>query len=198
MRTFLFTLLFAAFSGLVSAQGCASAPAVISSLNKKLVSLMQDQGCRLTGPTYASQCLTSLSKYDKISQEMVKHWNGNQRNWSNIGPRRLDFGKTSQGRLVSTGGRMFISSMPAKKNEMTVTLNEIDGKGKTSFAVCKVDRYGNYIKLRTGWFNDSGKRKSNKREKRSFTIKGVKGHLISVHLDGKSVGNTFQYQLKVR
>ena len=93
---------------------------------------------------------------------------------------------------------MYISCVPSNKKTLTVDIQELDGKGKASFVVCKVDRRGNYTKLRTGWFNDTSDRKKKKDEKRSFTISGVQGHIISIHFDGKSVGNTFQYKVRVR
>ena len=198
MRTLLFScLFFLSLTGL-RAQGCKSATAVFSDLNAKLTGLMKKHGCELSGPSYADACLDAVSKYDKISREMVSYWNKNARSWSTIGPRRLDFGEWNQGRIVSTGGRMFISTMPARKNTMTVDIKEIDGKGKVSYAICKVDRHGNCITLKTGFFNENSKAKSNKRQSRSITLNNVKGRLLTIHFDGKSVGNTFQYQVKMR
>jgi hypothetical protein len=128
---------------------------------------------------------------------MVKFWNRKSSSWATIGPRRLNFGKWEQGRIVSSGGRMYISSVPSNKSKLTVSIRELDGKGKTSYVICKVNRNGTYTKLKTGWFNEVNSQKSNKRETRSHTLSGVKGHLISIHFDGKSVGNTFQYKVKV-
>lgn len=198
MRTFFFTLLLVFTASAAQAQGCSSATKVFSDLNKKLVAVTKKYGCAATGKVYAGACLTAVSTYDKMSKEMVSYWNGHSRNWSTIGPRRIDFNKWQQGRIVSTGGRMFISAVPANKNTMTVDIKEIDGKGKTSYAVCKVDRYGNTVNLKTGWFNKEKKGKDNKRQSRSFTISGVKGYLVTIHFDGKSVGNTFQYQVRVK
>lgn len=204
MRFLLSSVLFLALSALATAQSCQSAPSVISDLNREISKKLINLGCAISatyqgGDTQTfNKCVTDATKYQKLVQHMVTYWNGRKDKWSTIGPRRLNFGQYEHGRLVSTGGRMYISCVPSNKNTMTVDISELDGKGKASFVVCKVDRRGNYTPLRTGWFNDTSDRKKNKREKRSFTIRGVQGHIISIHFDGKSVGNTLQYKVRVR
>lgn len=204
MRILFSTLLLLCCFGIAAAQSCQSAPSVISDLNKEIANKLIKLGCGISA-VYSggdaqtfNNCISDVTKYRKLTEQMVTFWNGRRNSWSTIGPRRLNFGQYEHGRLVSTGGRMYISCVPSNKNTMTVDISELDGKGKTSFVVCKVDRRGNYTPLRTGWFNDSSDRKNKKDEKRSFTIKGVKGHIISIHFDGKSVGNTFQYKVRAR
>lgn len=204
MRTFLSTLFLLALCGSATAQSCQSAPSVISDLNKEISRKLINLGCAISA-TYQggdtrnfNKCVSDATKYQQLVQHMVTYWNGRKNKWSTIGPRRLNFGQYEHGRIVSTGGRMYISCVPSNKESMTVNIDELDGKGKTSFAVCKVDRRGNYTPVRTGWFNDTSDRKKNKREKRSFTINNVKGYLVTIHFDGKSVGNTFQYKVRVR
>lgn len=194
MKFFLSALLLFFCFGLGHTQSCKSAPSVVSDLNREISRVLKVKGCN---PNNFPQCLSNPSTYLYLTDQMVKFWNRKSSSWATIGPRRLNFGKWEQGRVVSSGGRMYISSVPSNKSKLTVNIRELDGKGKTSYVICKVNRDGSYTKLKTGWFNEVNSQKSNKRETRSHTISAVKGHLISIHFDGKSVGNTFQYKVKV-
>lgn len=186
------------------AQSCRKAPSVVADLNQEIARKLIKLGCGISAANKGGDtqtfinCIADAEKYRQLTEQMVAYWNGRKNSWSTIGPRRLNFGQYEHGRLVSTGGRIYISCVPSNKSTLTVDIDELEGKGKTNFVVCKVDRRGNYTQLRTGWFNDTSDRKEKKDEKRSFSISGVKGHLISVHFDGKSVGNTFQYKVRVR
>ena len=184
------------FSSNLQAQGCKSATSVVSDIFNNYGKILATLGCSLTNQT---SCLGDAKKYAQMTSDMVAYWNKRSKtsSWATIGPRRLDFAKDHVGKIVSTGGRMFISPIPSNKSTLNVSISELDGKGKTSVVICKVDKNGNYFPLATKWFNDTSDRKSLKNEKRNFTINNVKGFLISVHFDGKSVGNTFQYKLKV-
>lgn len=195
---FLSALFLMATSGLdpVQAQGCKSATSIVADIFNNYGKILATLGCSLTSQT---NCLDDAKKYSQMTKDMVAYWNSksNTTSWATIGPRRLDFNEDHIGKIVSTGGRMFISPIPSNKDQLTVSIEELDGKGKTSVVICKVDQNGNYFPLATKWFNDDDDRKDKDDEKRNFTISGVKGYLISLHFDGKSVGNTFQYKLKV-
>lgn len=195
MRFLFSSLLLLLFCASMSAQSCKSAPSVVSDLNRQISKVLKAKGCN---PSNFPSCLSNPGTYAHLTSQMVKYWNSRSSNWATIGPRRLNFGNYENGRVVSTGGRMYISSVPSNQSTMVVDIKELDGKGKTSYVICKVDKNGRYTKLKTGWFNEINSQKSNKRETRQHTIKGVKGHLISIHFDGKSVGNTFQYKVRVK
>lgn len=195
MRLLISTFFLVLFCASISAQSCKSAPSVVSDLNRQITKALKIKGCSADDfPT----CLANPTTYTYLTSEMVKYWNSRSNNWASIGPRRLNFGNYENGRIVSTGGRMYISCVPSNKSSMVVDIKELDGKGKTSYVICKVDKNGRYTKLKTGWFNEISSQKSNKRETHQHTLKGVKGHIISVHFDGKSVGNTFQYKVRVK
>ncbi|MFK8161367.1 MAG: hypothetical protein AB8H12_02795, partial [Lewinella sp.] len=198
MRLLLSSFFFLFFLGSMSAQSCKSAPSVVSDLNKKITSVLKAQGCALTNPRSFNKCMMNPGMYATLKSQMNSYFNSRSSRWSTIGPRRLDFGSYHNGRIVSTGGRMYISAVPANKNTMTIDIKELDGKGKVSYVVCKVDRNGRYTKLKTGWINEINSQKSNKRETRRHTLNNVQGYLITVHFDGKSVGNTFQYKVRVQ
>lgn len=198
MRLLLSAFLFLFFLGPIMAQSCKSAPSVVSDLNGKITNVLKAQGCALSNPRNFNKCMADPGMYAKLKSEMNRYFNSRSGSWSSIGPRRLDFGTYHEGRIVSTGGRMYISPVPSNKNSVTIDIKELDGKGKVSYVVCKVDRNGNYTKLKTGWINEINSQKSNKQETRRHTLTGVNGYLISVHFDGKSVGNTFQYKVRVQ
>jgi hypothetical protein len=195
MRVFFSFLILFGLCLSANAQSCKSAPSVVSDLNKEVMRVLKTRGCN---PGNFPSCLTNPGTYAHLTSQMVKFWNRKANSWSRIGPRRLNFDNWEQGRIVSTGGRMYISPVPSNKNTLQVNINELDGKGKTSYVICKVDRNGRYTKLKTGWFNEINSQKSNKRETRSHTISGVKGYLVTIHFDGKSVGNSFQYKVRVK
>ncbi len=198
MRIFLTSLLLFIALGVVTAQSCKSAPSVVSDLNRKIANVVKAQGCALTNLNTFNQCMDNPTLYGQLKSQMNSYFNSRSSSWSSIGPRRLDFGRYHEGRIVSTGGRMYVSPVPSNKNSLTVDIMELDGKGKVSYVICKVDRKGRYTKLKTGWINEINSQKSNKRETRRHTISGVKGYIISIHFDGKSVGNTFQYKIRVQ
>ena len=190
------TLLVFTANNNVQAQGCKSATVVVKDIYKNYGKLLAKLGCSLTNQ---SSCLSSIQKYSQMTKDQIKYWNSRSKTtqWATIGPRMMEFNTNYKGKIVSTGGRMFISPIVSNKSTLNVSIEELDGKGKVSVVICKVDKNGTYWPLATKWFNDTSDRKSKKNEKRNFTIKNVKGHLISVHFDGKSATNTFQYKLKV-
>ena len=198
MRLLLSSLCFLFCLGTMSAQSCKSAPSVVADLNGKITKVLKAQGCALSNPRNFNKCMMNAAMYGTLKTEMNSYFNSRSRSWAKIGPRRLDFGKYNEGRIVSTGGRMYISAVPSNKTSLTIDIKELDGKGKVSYVVCKVDRNGRYTKLKTGWINEINSQKSNKRETRRHTLTNVQGYLITVHVDGKSVGNTFQYKVRVQ
>lgn len=198
MRLLISSFFFLLFIGTMNAQSCKSAPSVVSDLNKKITNVLKAQGCALTNPKSFNKCMANPGMYAKLKAEMNRYFNSRSKSWAKIGPRRLNFGTYHEGRIVSTGGRMYISAVPSNKKTLTIDIKELDGKGKVSYVVCKVDRFGQYTKLKTGWINEINSQKSNKRETRRHTLTNVQGSLISVHFDGKSVGNTFQYKVRVQ
>ncbi|WP_026231848.1 hypothetical protein [Neolewinella persica] len=198
MRHLISSFLFFFCLGTMTAQSCKSAPSIVSDLNGKIASVLTAQGCTISSPGSFNKCMNNAAMYGTLKTEMNSYYNSRSRSWATIGPRRLDFGSYDEGTIVSTGGRMYISAVPSNKNTLTIDIKELDGKGKVSYVVCKVDRNGRYTNLKTGWINEINSQKSNKRETRSHTLTNVQGYLITVHFDGKSVGNTFQYKVRVQ
>ncbi|MDQ4075329.1 MAG: RICIN domain-containing protein [Chloroflexota bacterium] len=141
------------------------------------------------------KCLEKANKADEMLQRMISFWNDNANNtWATIGPRRLEFGENQRGRLLGTGGRIFISPVPMPEDEVTVRVHKRGGKGKASVTVCKVDSDGRARELRDTIFEPGD---DNIGESQSKTLRGVRGHLLQIHLDGKSVTRAFEYSLQV-
>ncbi len=192
------------------AQSCNSAASVVSDIFNKVHDLVVANGC-VTGSDAAATrtrnnygqnyfvCFNTASQINELQNQLVLFWNSKVNNsWATIGPRRLDLNQNHTGTLVSTGGRKFVSLPILDKNSITVTIDETSGKGKASVVVCKVNQNNQYTKVATKWFNDSKQKKMNKSEKQTVTVNGAKNHIIVVHLDGKSVANTFGYKLKAQ
>ncbi len=177
---------------------CGSGASVIADLWKEYGAVAKTVGCFSAEAVSLGQipyeaCYKSASQFEKTLEDMIAFWNKMaNNNWATIGPRRLEFGDWLEGRLVSTGGRLFISETPLNKGTVDLTLTKTNGKAKTSVTVCKYAENG---KATTLWdFEvDSGNDTVGKTFKKSLT--GVYNHILSVHLDAKSVTNTFEYKL---
>ena len=172
------------------AQSCGSASKVTSDIWGEVDQFVKAYPC-----TGSVDCL--VKKGLILSDKLIKFWNSKVKNsWAKIGPRDLQFKKTYTGTLVGTGGRMFITPVPASASPVTITIDETNGKAKTSVVVCKVDEKNGRTKVATKWFNDTSDRKNKKNEHRSVVVKGVLGDIITVHMDAKSVTNKFSYKIR--
>ena len=198
---FVCIMLFFASSQL-SAQSCNTAASVTSDIWNKTTSLLaQTYACpvaQIISGQPLPNCVRNVRTYAGFANKMIRFWNSNAGNsWSTIGPRKLEMGKSHQGRLVGTTGRLYISPCPVNKNSVSITLEELDGKAKTGVKICKVNHRNQAVTVRTIWFNDSSSKKRNKKEKYTVNIPGASGFIMKVNLDAKSVGNTFQYKVRM-
>lgn len=164
---------------------------VATDIYKKLDTVLKSALCQ------SFPACNSVAKVNKVVKSMVKFWNWAAKNsWAKIGPRQLFFTKAFEGRIVSTGGRLWISPVPSRKDKVKVNIQELDGKGKTGVAICKTGPNGKVIKVANVMFNPNNKAQKNKRERKEIMIGGAKNFIISVHFDGKSVANTFKYKVR--
>lgn len=181
------------------AGSCESGAQITAKLWKEYDSYVKAAGCAIIqivagGTVPPNECIDVADKADKILRDMIKVWNGAAKDtWAKIGPRRLDVGETLQGRVVSTGERMFIMPAPSDKDQLDFELKKLDGKAKAEVTVCKEHR-GKRDKLYT-FVIDNGKDNVGEVWKKKLT--GVKGHIVTVHIDAKSLTNTMQYSLKL-
>jgi hypothetical protein len=136
----------------------------------------------------------------EVTKDMVSFWNSKiaSNSWATIGPRRLDFGTKLEGKLLSTGGRYFICPELSRHETIRIEVWEEKGKAKTEVSFhlmnpktgeCRDE--GNYL------FNDNNDEKKNERQHVSKTISNALGFLPIVHLDAKSVANSFEYTVRL-
>ena len=174
------------------AQSCDSASKVTSDIWDEIDQFVKAYPC-----TGTVDCL--IQRGALLTDTLISFWNSQADDgWGKIGPRDLEFDKNYTGTLRSTSGRMFITPVPASATPVTITIDETDGKAKTSVVVCKVDENNVRTKVATKWFNDTSERKKKKKpnEHRSVEVKGVKGDIVTVHFDAKSWTNEFSYKIR--
>lgn len=187
----------------VRAENCRSAAQVTGDIYKKWGEVIIAAGC-VTGVTVSTggvalpvtlKCIEKAEKYAESVEKMVSWFNtmANNGRWT-IGPRRIEFGNTQTGSLVSTASRVFISAAPLDKDSVTFKVKKLDGRAKTQIIICKVTEKGDFINLYEGEFD---KGNDNVGQEITKTITGVKGQLIQIRIDADSVVKKFEYQLRV-
>lgn len=112
-----------------------------------------------------------------------------------IGPRLLRLDTWESGTIVSTGERLFLTAAPMNRDTATLRLSEQGGKGKVSVTVCAFNADTEHKKLVDIVVNEDKDDKRDKNEQRTIPLKGIEDRWISIHIDGKSVANTFKYKL---
>jgi len=180
------------------AGGCESGIKVTSDIWAKHDTELKALGCAVVsvaseGAVPPNVCLDAANKVQKVAEDMIEFWNKTAKNsWARIGPRRLSLGETVKGKLVSTGGRLFIGEMPISADEVELRIEKLDGKAKTEVTVCK-DYRGKQKKL---WSFEIDNGKDNVGKVWKKTLTGMRGHILMVHLDAKSATNTMQYEIR--
>lgn len=178
------------------AASCDSATKVVSDIWSQYDVVVKAAGCAVVivasnGSVQPNVCLDAADKAAKVAEDMVAYWNRMANNsWATIGPRELEMGKTLKGKLVSTGGRVFVSTQPLDEDRVDLKIEKTDGKAKTSVTVCK-DYRGSKTKL-WDFTIENGKQLGTWNR----TLTGMKGRVLTVHLDAKSVANTMSYELR--
>lgn len=181
------------------AGSCDSLASHTAKLWKNWDDVVKGAGCVVA--TVASEgmipfpkCLEEANKYDKAVQDMIRRWNQSGHNGSGtIGPRLIDYGDAQTGKVLGTTGRVFVSPAPLLSDEVQILLTKTDGKSKGEVTVCTEDVKRNRHKVWT-FKIPNGKDKGSW----SKTLKGVKNHILSVHIDGGSFTNTLSYKLLVK
>ena len=183
-------------AGPARAAGCDSAAKVMSDIWGEYDDVFKKLGCAVVtvasdGSVPPNACMDAADKAAKVAEDMISFWNRMANNsWATIGPRELPLGDTVKGKLVSTGGRVFVSTQPLNDDQVVLKIDKTDGKAKTSVTVCK-DYRGTKTKL-WEFTIPNGKDLGHW----SRTLTGMKGRVLTVHLDAKSVTNTMSYELK--
>lgn len=180
------------------AGGCESGTKITSDIWAEHDTELKALGCAVVtvaseGAVPPNVCLDAANKVAKVAEDMIKFWNSAAKNsWARIGPRRLSLGETLKGKLVSTGGRLFIGEKPISEDQVDLRIEKLDGKAKTEVTVCK-DYRGKQTKL---WSFTIENGNDNVGKVWKKTLSGMRGHILTVHFDAKSVANTMQYEIR--
>ena len=108
-------------------------------------------------------------------------------------PRRLGFA-AQKGELKSTLGRTWLAPEPYERDEVSVELEKLDGGSKASVEVCAHTADG---RSRVLWDTTLDPGKSNQGRTFRRKLSGVKGALLSVTVDAKSVAKKLAYTLRL-
>jgi len=198
-KTVLLTIFSFSLLSNIQAQNCNSAARVVSDIWDEVEVQANKMKVQCKESNYRKLIKCAVGNGAIFTSKMVRFWNrmaGNS--WAAVGPRKLDYNSSYNGNILGTTGRMYITPSPLNTNTASVTINEVGGKGKIGFTVCVTDMFGNTQQLARRYFNDTNQRKRNTRESRTVNIPNARYKLISVHMDGKSLGKSFKYNIRLR
>lgn len=177
---------------------CRSWYAIAVDITAEAQRIAKELGCAaVQPPAMWKACIKHIDKIGKWNAyniQLKKRWNRlvKKTSWAAIGPRELTFGKTHKGRLFGTTGRTFITPVPIFDESINIKLNKKAGKSRTSVTVCSYMPGGDRIKE---WHFESPSGNKNKGQSWEKNISNIDGKLLSIHLDGKSTADTFQYSI---
>jgi len=136
----------------------------------------------------------SLIPFKGSVKKLKKAWNYIASNGgATIGPRFLEMdGGNEQGTVYGQTKRTFVTP-PSFEDEVTITVNKYDGRARTGVVICSHGRDGVTRQLKSYTFENSRNGKT-----KTFTLKGVKGKIISVAMRNRSVGNRFKYRINAK
>lgn len=180
------------------AGACSSAARALAGVWRQYGERAIKAGCAVTtaasgGAVDYAGCLGAA--HNQLTQETVRYINKmSTGRWRSLGPRPLIFGEESSGTMVGAAGRMFITSGPSDGDEVTLTLLKRAGAARATVTICKVGQDLSAAQLGGDLVFAPGK--DNVDEKVTMAFKGVKGHVLSVHIDSRSAANRFAYSLK--
>ena len=191
---------------------CESAISLITNLWKEYGDIASKLGCSAAGigvgvatenPQVAletvQKCLATIDKVEDAIRKAEKMYSSvvGKTSGLTIGPRLLRLDKWESGTIVSTGERLFVTAAPMTRDQATLILKEQGGKGKVSVTVCAFTANERKQKLADFLVNESSAEKRDESQDFSIRLKDIENKWISVHLDGKTVANTFKYKLKL-
>lgn len=128
----------------------------------------------------------------KLIEEGIQLWNKiSGDGWAKVGPRRLDFGQWSEGTIIGSTERLFLSGIPAV-NPVTVDFHKLDHDGEVKVVVCKLPEKGKAILVKS-FMVEPGAQNG---KIATVEISAAKGHIITVALHGKSVAKSLKYKVR--
>ncbi len=109
-------------------------------------------------------------------------------------PKRLTFA-ARDGSLTGTLGRTWINPEPHERDNLRAVIKKRDGKGKASVEVCKFTPDGG-AQVAWSFTIDPGKENQGKTWEKA--LRGVKGTIVSITVDGKSVARSIDYSVRLK
>lgn len=196
------------------AHSCESAVSAITNLYNKYGDVAGKIGCTVGGvavgiatenPATALKtiqtCLETKDKVEKAIKDAEAEYESviGKTSSLTIGPRLLPLDSWQSGTIISTGERLFLTAAPMPTDDPVLKIRELDGKGKVSVTVCSftvgTGGKADTKKIKDFFVNETDKEQRDKSQSFDITLSGVENRWISVHLDGKSLANTFKYKL---
>ena len=193
---------------------CDSALNAIVNFWKEYKDVVSKVGCAAGGGAYGTvttnpaaalqayqTCLQTMDKVEEAVRMMEQKYSAliGRTSGLTVGPRLLPLDQWQTGTIPSTFERLFLTAAPMAVDDPILRIRERGGKGKVSVTVCAfdVDRDGESRKkkIRDFEINESKKEKKDRDQHIDIQLQGVENKWISVHIDGKSVANTFRYKI---
>jgi hypothetical protein len=179
------------YGDIASKIGCTVAGGVAAAISQNPESALKT----------VQQCLQTKDKIEQAIRSAEENYRAAIGRTSSltIGPRLLRLDRWERGTIVSSAERLFVTAAPMFTDKPTLRIREIGGKGKVSVTVCayKLANGGKKKcrKLLDFLVNEDRGEKRDRGQSFNLRLSGVEDEWISVHLDGKSVANTFKYKL---
>ena len=180
------------------ASSCNSALNVIGGdILRQMSTILQSVGCTAAGGTW-DDCYASAKKRTEIAEKSLEYWKTMSKNsWANLGARSLAIGDKEHGTLVGTSGRLFITTTTMPYDSARLIITERGGKSKVGVAICMLNSSGTLRHIKDVTLNGSKAAKKDKNESHEYLLDGVQGAVLQVHLDAKSVSNSFKYDIEI-
>ncbi len=137
-----------------------------------------------------------------LGTEFIRRWQREAgETWADMGTRRLLPGAEMQGgNVMSRATRRWVSPPLSDKahkiGPTTVRVRELDGRARTEVTVCSQGETGPMRVEGSFVFNDTRDQKDDGREVFEVTF-DAGDRVVVVEVDGRSVGNTFQYVVEM-
>lgn len=189
---------------------CKSAISLVTNLWKEYGEIASQLGCTAAGiavavgtknPEISAKTTTKCLEAKDKAEEAIEKANASYKrvvgktSSLTIGPRLLRLNTWEKGSIFGTFERLYCTSVPMDLDEVSITIKERGGKGKVGIAICAVNEKGNDDKLAEYTLNENRAEKRDDSQEIKRNLRNVKGKWIVVHLDGKSVLDTFKYKL---
>jgi hypothetical protein len=187
----------ASLPGEASAAPCGSSAATVAAdtwheFHDEAIAIGCAVGAVLATANFGA-CYSSLSYYADLAESLVAWWNDMADNgWATIGPRELQWSGIMNGTLQLGTSRLFCAAAPSDRETVEISIEKLDGRAETDIEICKMQKNGGSVLTHSFTFENG---QDNIGVTKTRTVTSAKDDIICVHLNNKSVTNSFQYAL---